>query len=76
MSSSGRQIVSITLLIMAFNRRKSKKFVLAGHWFSVRSLQEETLSITYWVKPHLGGISSALSFSFPMVKVSLLRPGQ
>ncbi len=59
-SSSGRRIESITLPVTAFNPKKSKKFVLAGHWFGAQSLTEEALSITCWGKPHQGGISSAL----------------
>ncbi len=73
-SSSGRRIESITLPVTVFNPKKSKKFVLARHWFSVQSLTAETLPITYWAKPHRGGIFSALLSSFPMVRVFLLRP--
>ena len=73
-SSSGRRIESLTLRVTPFNQEKSKKFVLAKHWFSAQSLTEGTLSTTYWGEPHPGGISSALSFNFPMPKASLLRP--
>ncbi len=73
-SSSGRRIESTTLPVTAFSPKKSKKFVLARHWFSAQSLTEETLSITYSGKPQRGGISSALLSSFPMVRVSPCRP--
>ncbi len=63
-------IESITLPVTAFNPKKWKKFVLARHWFSVQGLPDETLSITYWGKPHLGGTSSASSSSFPTVRVT------
>ena len=61
------------LAVTAFNPKKPKKFVLAKHWVNVQGLTEETLSITYWGKLHPGGISSALLFSFPIVRVFLLQ---
>ena len=63
-------IESITLPVTAFNPKKWKKFVLARHWFSVEGLPDETLPTTYWGKPHLAGIFSASSFSFPTVRVT------
>jgi len=58
-------IESITLPVTAFNPKKWKKFVSARHWFSVEGLPDETLSITYWSKPHLGGTFSAFVIQFP-----------
>ncbi len=72
--SSGRRIELLTLPVTGFNPKKSKKFVLAKPWCSVQGLTEETLSITYWGKPHRGGISTALLSSSLMVRVSLLPP--
>jgi len=64
-------IESITLAVTAFNPKKWKKFVLAGHWFNGPGLPDQTLSITYWGKPRLGGTSSVSSSGFLTVRGTL-----
>jgi hypothetical protein len=59
MNSSGHQIELLTLPATELNPRKSKKFALAGLWFSVRSLPEETRCIMCWEKARPGDIFSA-----------------